>query len=117
MNKNLKYRFFIFEENEPRMDVKPPYEVLFDLSNGFIGTVNGVSSVIENIEKVISGEMNSYVFGGSDFVIIGVSNTITTITSFFEDEEKIQDIPTEEILALMKDWLNYLINFKLEQGR
>lgn len=115
MSNILKYKFFIFEEKEPRMEVETPYEVLFDLSNGFVGTIDGATRIIENIEKVISGEKDSYIFGGSDFVIVGVSEDSTTITSFFDDEEKIQDIPTEEILALMKDWLNYLIDFKLKQ--
>lgn len=115
MSNVLKYKFFIFEENEPRMEVETPYDILFDLSNGFVGTIDGARKIIDNIEKVICGENDSYVFGGSDFVIIGVSNDITTITSFFDDEEKIQYIPTKEILKLMKDWLNYLTDFKRNQ--
>ena len=113
----ISYTFYLktFKNGDliPLIKVEHPFDELCDLSIKFVGTIDGVNEVIENIEKVISGEMESYVFGGSDFVIVGVSNEITTITSFFDDEEKVQDIQTIEILKLMKDWFCYLIDFKL----
>ena len=115
----INYTFYIktFVNGDllPLIKVESPFDELCDLSHGFVGTIDGATRIIENIEKVISGEKDSYIFGGSDFVIVGVSDDTTTITSFLDDEEKIQDIPTKEILKLMKDWLNYLIDFKPKQ--
>lgn len=112
----INFVFYIktFENGDtlPLIKSEPPFDELSDLSNGFVGTINGAIKIIDNIEKVISEEKDSYIFGGSDFVILGVGKDTTTITSFFDEEEKVNDIPTEEILSLMKDWLNYLIDFK-----
>ena len=115
----INYTFYIktFKNGDmlPLIKVEAPFDELCDLSNGFVGTIDGATRIIENIEQVISREKDSYIFGGSDFVIVGVSDDTTTITSFLEDEEKIQNIPTNEILKLMKDWLNYLTDLKHNQ--
>ncbi len=90
----INFVFYIktFENGDtlPLIKSEPPFDELSDLSNGFVGTIDGAIKIIDNIEKVISEEKDSYIFGGSDFVILGVGKDTTTITSFFVVDEKVR---------------------------
>ncbi|MFM9841078.1 MAG: hypothetical protein ACKVOQ_22610 [Cyclobacteriaceae bacterium] len=107
----LKYKFQskVIWEGEPArplMKVQRPYQMLDDLSNGDLGTFIGVNKTIREIEKVVEGKKKKFSFGASDACIIDVSTKTSTIAYDFGEKEK--EIPTKELLKLLKDWKEFL---------
>jgi hypothetical protein len=107
----LKYKFHtkVIWEGEPArplMKVQRPYQMLEDLSNGHLATVKGVEKTLLQIEKVKDGTKKKFSFGASDACIIDLSLKTSIISYGFGEKEK--EIPTKEIIALLKDWKKFL---------
>ncbi len=106
----IKYHFsekIILGDRILLIDVEPPYEMLYDLSSGFLQTEQGTRDVIENIQKVINGQLEMYSFGGSDYCIIDVYKEHSKIFYDFGDSEA--KVSTKELFQLLEDWKSYLI--------
>lgn len=88
------------------IDVEPPYQMLYDLSSGFLQTSVGVEDVIKNIGEVVSGKADLYSFGGSDYCIIDVRKDTSSVQYDFGENET--QVSTNEILELLNDWLGFL---------
>lgn len=88
--------------------VDPPYEMLFDVANGYLSTSSGVRDVIQNIEKVQRGELEKFSWGGSDYCIIDTYKDESNISYDFGENET--SVPTPDILKLMKDWERFLVS-------
>jgi hypothetical protein len=88
------------------IDVKEPYEMLYDLSSGFLSQSEGVEEVLTGIQKVVSGESAKYSFGGSDYCIIDVYKDESKIYYDFGENESA--ISTNELIRLLNDWKIFL---------
>jgi hypothetical protein len=107
----LKYKFHtkVIWEGEPArplMKIQRPYQMLDDLSSGHLATLKGVEKTILQIEKVKDGTKKKFSFGGSDACIIEVSGKTSIVAYDFGEKEK--EIPTNELLLLLKDWKKFL---------
>jgi hypothetical protein len=103
----LKYKFHFKkiwgeESARPLMKIQRPYQMLEDLSNGHLGTLKGVEKTLLQIEEVIGGKKKKFSFGGSDACIIDVLGKTAVISYEFGEKEK--EIPTKELILLLKDW-------------
>lgn len=94
------------EPYRPMMEVKKPFEMLSDLSNGHLQTLKGVTTELRNIEKIKKGELTSYSFGGSDACIVEVGKINCKIA--YEFGEKETELPTADLIRLLKDWIMFL---------
>ena len=105
----LEYRFekkTVTGVLEYLINVKPPYEMLFDLSSGFLQTCDGVIEVLEGLQKVQAGETEIYTFGGSDYCIVDAGKEKAIIEYDFGESRA--EIATSEIVKLLTDWKAYL---------
>jgi uncharacterized FlaG/YvyC family protein len=107
----LKYKFQskVIWEGEPArplMKIQRPYQILENLNNGDITTVKGVSKILTEIDKVVEGKKKKFSFGGSDACIIEVLEKKSVIAYSFGEKEK--EIPTKDLMKLLKDWKEYL---------
>ena len=107
----LKYKFHIKaiwegDPARPLMKIQRPFQMLEDLSNGHLSTLKGVEKTILQMEKVQRGEKKKFSFGGSDACLIDVGSKISLIAYNFGEKEK--EIPTKELILLLKDWKKFL---------
>ncbi len=105
----IKYHFSeknVLDERILLINVEPPYEMLYDLSSGFLQTIEGVEDVLQNVRKVAEGEMEMYSFGGSDYCIIDSYKDKSKI--FYDFGESETEISTVELIQLLEDWRSFL---------
>lgn len=90
-----------------RINVEPPFEMLYDLSSGYLKESKNVEGVLKEIEAVKEGKTEMYSFGGSDYCILDVYKNETKVYYDFGENETV--IQTSELKQLLTDWKDYLI--------
>ncbi|HTF80934.1 MAG TPA: hypothetical protein VL947_04400 [Cytophagales bacterium] len=94
----LKYSF-TNSKGEKRVEVQKPFEMLSDISNC---TTPHLNDTITKLEKVVSGEMDYWSWGGSDYCIIDSAELESMV--FYEFGEKDTIVDTKELLKLLKEY-------------
>lgn len=96
----------------PIINVAPKdYEMLYELGMYHLSKSEGVKVAVENLNKVKNGELNQYELSAGDWCVVDVKKDKSVITNNFDEFEPIE-IPTSEIVNLMKDWLNFLTAYE-----
>lgn len=116
----LNYKFAITEIEIPgsreivrrkTFGVDAPYHMLDYLSES-CGNVQHVREIIENLQKVVSGQLKEYGSWGHDltFITSYPEKSVVNYTHVHENEiiDSQIDIPTSWLLKLMEDWLQFL---------
>jgi hypothetical protein len=114
----LEYSFRIikrFYEEQDRqtedaiISVAPPYEVLFDLSN-----LPSISQAVDQIRKVVIGEMASYEFGWHRVECTAYKDVTEVIDNHAEDLGSLPyfEIPTAEILKMLEEYQVFYENWR-----
>lgn len=99
----------------PIMSVAPKkYEMLYELGLYNLSKSDGVKEVIKNLDKVRNEEIAQYELSTGDWCVVDVKRDTSTITNSFDEFEPVE-IPTSEVVLLMKEWFNSLLEY--ENGR
>ncbi|MEZ5038886.1 MAG: hypothetical protein R2828_03315 [Saprospiraceae bacterium] len=92
----------------PIISVAPKeYEMLYELGMYHLSKSEGVKLAVENLDKVENGELYQYELSAGDWCVVDVKKDKSVITNNFDEFEPIE-IPTLEIVKLMKDWFDFL---------
>jgi hypothetical protein len=96
----------------PIINVAPKdYDMLYELGMYQLSKSEGVKVAVENLNKVKNGELNQYELSAGDWCVVDVKKDKSVITNNFDEFEPIE-IPTSEIVNLMKDWLDFLTAYE-----
>lgn len=85
--------------------------MLYELGMYHLSKSDGVKVAVENLDKVENGELNQYELSAGDWCVVDVKKDKSVITNNFDEFEPIE-IPTSEIVKLMKDWFDFLLAYE-----
>jgi hypothetical protein len=114
MKINASFYIAVYQDGKrfPTISINDPkYQMLGNLSQGHLSESRGVIDEINNIQKVVNGELASYSFGGDDWCIINVEKGKSSIISGFDSFEPIE-VPTRDILELLERWSGFLVAYE-----
>lgn len=99
------------QTREKAFGVEPPYGMLDYLSQS-CRRISGVKQIIENLNKVLSGQQEQYGPWGHELAYLNsYKEKSAIIYEEYEDDkfiEKTAEVPTAWLLPLMEDWLKFL---------
>jgi|GEM_PF-2235241 len=87
------------------------YEMLYELGMNQYSKSEGVRDAIQNLNKVISGELVSFELSTGDWCVVDVKRDTSVITNNFDEFEPVEII-TSEIIKLMNEWLQFLLTYE-----
>jgi len=108
------FRIITFRDGEqyPSMHIYPKkYEMLYELGMNQLSKSIGVKIVIENLEKIKSGELREYELSTGDWCVVNVKKDTSIITNNFDEFEPVE-ISTSEIVQLMEEWYEFLLDYE-----
>lgn len=111
----LKYTFLtkkVMDEAVPLIIAEKPYDILLDLSFGHLLTIENIERELSNIENVVIGNVPEYTFGGVEVCLLTVNKLSTKVIDVFH-AQVIGELPTQDVIELLKDWKTYLENFNI----
>lgn len=92
----------------PILNVFPDkYKMLYELGMNQYAKSEGVKKAISNLDKVLSGELESFELSTGDWCVVNVKKDTSIITNNFDEYEPVE-ISTTEIYSLMQEWLEFL---------
>lgn len=92
----------------PCVIVDPPqYNMLYELGRGELSILSNVRESVARLHKVIEGELDCHIVSGGDWCIVTVRKKEALIENGFGEFEPLT-IPSQEILLLMEEWLQFL---------
>ncbi|MFN8437885.1 MAG: hypothetical protein U0V72_09605 [Cytophagales bacterium] len=97
----LKYKFVTIQ-GEKRVEVEKPYHMLSDISNC---SSSHLSETVQNLDKVIKGEMDYWSWGGSDYCTIDSAEIESMV--FYEFGEKDLVLETKDVFKLVKEFNDF----------
>ncbi len=97
----IKYKFILWE-GEKRIEVEKPFEMLSDISN--CSNVH-LKQTVANLEKVVSGQMDYWSWGGSDYCTIDSAEIESMI--FYDFGEKDTVVMTKNLLKIAKEYQEF----------
>lgn len=96
----------------PVMNIAPKkYDMLYELGMYQYSKSEGVRNAISSLNKVLSGELESFELSTGDWCVVNVKKKTSIITNNFDEFEPLK-IDTSEIYSLMQEWLEFLYAYE-----
>jgi hypothetical protein len=108
----MKYNFFINPGGYPEFGVEEKYWQLWELGGL---EQDYLEKIVAELEKLVNGELEIFEFG-REVYLLQCDRKECKVIDLFENGNLELTIPTLEIYSLMKDWRNYLVEFKNRKG-
>lgn len=109
----INYKFELNEFGQPHFGVEEKYYQLWELASC---EFSYLQKIVDKLSELLENKISQFDFGFEVYIFDCTKNDCKVLNTF--EGWKVEGvIPTQDIYQLLRDWRDYLINFKKSNGQ